>query len=154
MLRLVVATLVGLGTAACDRTNGVTAEPTSFDTVTVSQEDYVERANALCRELAQEVRDLAEKSFAELGRAPTTREVVAYERQVVELQRQTLARLRALRPPPADAEAVGEIYDSWARLLDRLEALPMAERGRTRVGGAARFAELARSYGLTECAPQ
>ena len=145
-----IATVVVLAAGLSGCNDDGATEMTRDDAL--SKEEYVERANALCAELATETKKLAEESFEGLERQPTEEELRDYQRRATELQRNTLVDLRALWPPEGDEAPVAAIYDELERVLDELEAVPAASPGQPGDVSLGRFQELANDYGLTECA--
>lgn len=140
--------LLGVGLSACSSGGGTERNGESSP----SKEDYIARANALCVSLGEDSERLADESFGGLDRQPTEEEVRAYDRRATELQRKTLADLRALPAPEGDEETVGEIYDELELVLDQLEAIPVSSPGQPGDVSLDRFRGLANDYGLTECA--
>lgn len=118
----------------------------------LSKEDYLARANALCVSLGEDSERLADDSVGGLDRQPTEEELRAYDRRATELQRKTLADLRALPAPEGDEETVAAIYDELELVLDQLEAIPVSSPGQPGDVSLDRFRPLANDYGLTECA--
>lgn len=147
---MALGALLVLTPAACDvRDTPVAQQETAETSTAMSEDDYVERANALCAELGREIERLAEESFDDLGRAPTREQERAYHRQSIELQQQTLAQLRALPPPEGDEETVERIYDQFERALEELGS---PSPSRDAAASVRRFDELAKAYGLRACA--
>lgn len=144
---IIAVIAVGTGLAACGA-DGAT-EPDGAQTLT--KEQYVERANAVCAQLGVESEKLADAMLGDLDRQPTEEELEAFEKEAAALRRQTLADLRALPAPEGDEEEVAAIYAELERVLEELEGLPAASPGQPGEVSLDRFRELATDYGLTEC---
>jgi hypothetical protein len=131
-----------------------------------SKADFVELADAICRNHQSRREDL-ESQARELG--PLTSKAQA--RQVADLLRKESANRRAeiselvdLDPPPADAGEVNgilellrteaDVIDTWAAAYDDLDAEAIREQ-QIRLGVTARrAAERARTFGFEVCGQQ
>jgi hypothetical protein len=135
-------------------------------TQVVTRADYIERADATCKNHQSRREDL-ESQASDLGRLNSKGKA----HQVADLLRQESANrkaevqeLQALQAPPADVATVNSILalvraetgllDRWARAYDDLDA-EQIRRLQIRLGlTAARAAERARAYGFEICGQQ
>ena len=160
---LVPAVTAGCGGGSSETTTQVTGQRSAAPQ---SRTDYLELADAICRNHQSRQQDL-ESQAAELG--PLTSKEQA--RRVAELLREESANRRAeigelgdLQPPPADAAEVNEIIelihteatviDSWAAAYDDLDEAAI-RRQQIRLGlTAGRAADRARAFGFRVCGQQ
>jgi hypothetical protein len=114
---------------------------------------FIAKADAICKEANDRIDALPEPQ--------TTEELAELGRQVLDLGREQLARLRALRPPAADEETINGAYGVIEEQLGVAEELvDAAEEGDLQgleelleQGERldARGDRIARDYGLKEC---
>lgn len=142
----VIAVVTGLAACGADPAT----EPDGAQTLT--KEQYVERANAVCVQLGVESEKLADAMLGDLDRQPTEEELEAFSKEAAALRRQTLRDLRALPAPEGDEDELAAIYAELERVLEELEAIPPATPGQPGDVSIDRFRERANDYGLTECA--
>lgn len=93
----------------------------------ISKEEYLRRAQAICRQDNEELEAASKKAFADLkqGEKPSEEQVEGFVRQtVVPMIRAQVEELRDLPPPEKAANQVDEIYDAVEVALDELEADP------------------------------
>jgi hypothetical protein len=119
----------------------------------MSKEEYVEQANEICSEAEGRLGEIDPQSMEEL------REQV---QEVEDTGREVLADLRELEPPEGDADRIDEMLGSFEGVLDRIpdileaaeaEDLEELEQITTDVQeDVTNFQEIAREYGLDECA--
>ena len=126
-------------------------DPSAGDDAGDPRAQYVERANSICAELGAETERLAERTFEGLEGAPSRELLREYEREATQLNRRALAELRALPAPPGDEQRVAAILEAAERALEAVARQPLADPGRPSPA-VERFNELARDYGLDECA--
>jgi hypothetical protein len=160
LLALLLPLAAGCGGGSDETTTGV---DTQLRPAPQSKSDYVELADAICRNHQSRREDL-ESQASDLG--PLTSKDKAH--RVAELLRQESANRRAeigelgdLEPPAADAAEVNEIVslvsteadviDTWAAAYDDLDATAI-RRQQIRLGvTAGRAADRARAYGFQVC---
>jgi hypothetical protein len=143
-----VAALIAAGMMACGGDDGEEAAEENG----VSRSQYIRRANNLCARLADDIEELARESFEDLERQPTEQEMRTYHEGVAQLQRNTLTALRTLPAPDGEEAQVTAIYDEYEHVLDEVERLPPTSPGAPSGVRLQRFREMARAYGLDECA--
>jgi hypothetical protein len=136
--------------AACGSNDGANGDTQS---ARLTKEEYIAQADAICQEANAEIDAVPEPE--------STEELAEYGEQVVEIGREQLDRLRALRPPEADEETINGAYD----LLDQQLAIADDLIAAAREGDLEQVQELlaqgeqlneqadqiANDYGLTEC---
>jgi hypothetical protein len=137
----IVALLVVL--AACNGGEGTT------------RAEYLERANRVCRNGAKQIAALRIPGRADVESMPQA------AAQVVAVQRQALARLRAIRPPKEDRNEVARWIALVDQTIDQAEVSAQSQRDgdiaralTANVNGAAldqRADELAEAFGLDSC---
>jgi hypothetical protein len=115
--------------------------------------EYVAETDAICERLSEDSVALVDETLGERNVTPKRLRVVSRESAVI--QRQALADLRALPPPPGDEELVERIWDALERAIDEISALSVDDPGEP--GGPAdvalnEFGALATDYGLGACA--
>jgi hypothetical protein len=159
----VLALLIPALTAGCDGDSPETTTQVETTLEPLPRADYVEVADAICRNHQSRREDL-ESQADELG--PLTSKVEA--RQVADLLRNESANRRAeigelgdLEPPTADAREVNEILellrteagiiDTWAAAYDDLDTEAI-RRQQIRLGETAgSTADRAMAYGFEVC---
>lgn len=154
--RAVAAVLVLALAAACGRdgAGGGAGGGGEAGGEELSREEYLERADEICRRGNDELEKASQEAFAAIpeGQTPTPEQFQDYARNtVVPMVRGQVEELRDLPPPEGGAAQVTEIYDAIDEALDELEENPSIL---TR-GGADLFAEadeLSRKYGYEVCA--
>ncbi len=127
----------------------------SGDPDPLSKTAYLEQADAICREAADDVAQIT---------PPSVSDVMAVEQaigQLVRIQRRALAELRELRPPEADEPGIDNWLDAVEETLDEMDkvraALLAGDSGvvaeANLAGAAANDAaeEQAVTYGIQEC---
>lgn len=119
-----------------------------------AKEDYLEQANAICAQLSARTAELADRRLGDRDRPPSEQQLSSYEARVAALQREALTELRALPPPAGDEQRLTEIYDAMEAAIGSLASVPPGAPGKPGDETVTRFSELARSYGLSECAGQ
>jgi hypothetical protein len=160
------ALVVLLAAAGCGGSKETTTQVTTSLPQPQTKADYVERADAICRNHQSRREDL-ESQAGELGPLRSK----AQARQVAELLRKESSNRRAeigelgdLQPPPADAAEVNQILelvrteadviDSWAAAYDNLDEAAIRSQ-QIRLGvTAGRAAQRARAYGFEVCGQQ
>jgi hypothetical protein len=160
------ALVVLLAAAGCGGSKETTTQVTTSLPQPQTKADYVERADAICRNHQSRREDL-ESQAGELGPLRSK----AQARQVAELLRKESSNRRAeigelgdLQPPPADPAEVNQILelvraeadviDSWAAAYDNLDQAAI-RRQQIRLGvTAGRAAQRARAYGFEVCGQQ
>lgn len=93
----------------------------------ISKEEYLGRAQAICRQGNEELEAASKKAFADVkeGEKPSDEQVGGFVRRtVVPMIRAQVEELRDLPPPEKAADQVDEIYDAVEVALDELEADP------------------------------
>ncbi|MGZ4688326.1 MAG: hypothetical protein ACXVKA_02050 [Acidimicrobiia bacterium] len=143
MKRALVGAAMLLLSSACGGSSGMT------------KADYVKQANAICRDAAKQVAALEAPSSADVASLPKA------AASVVQVQRRTLDRLRAIHPPKAGREQITEWIALVDQTIDQAEVSARSQRDgdlqravTANVNGAAldrRADQLAKSYGLTMC---
>ena len=118
-----------------------------------SRADWIEKANAVCAE--------GDRKAHALGEATTLEQLVPVLEGTLRVNRQQLAKLRRLRPEPAEHRALASILDGLDRInVAMVEMLAAARRqNQTDVDAAAarvktaaeRSDRLVAHYGLHEC---
>ena len=143
MRRALVGAVVALVVAACGGGGGT------------SKADYVEQANAVCRDAAKQVAALRIP-----GRADVTAMPKAAAR-VVAVQRRALDRLRAIKPPKSDRTEIAKWVALVDQTIDQADLSAAAQKHgeiqraiAANANGTAldhRADEIARAYGLRMC---
>lgn len=93
----------------------------------ISREEYLRRAQAICRQGNEELEAASKKAFDDVkeGEKPSEEQVGDFVRQtVVPMIRAQVEELRDLPPPKKAADRVDEIYSAVEVALDELEAAP------------------------------
>jgi hypothetical protein len=161
MLALLIPTVAaGCGGGSAETTTRASGQPSAGPP---SKADYIELADAICRNHQSRRQDL-ESQAGEIG--PLTSKEKA--RRVADLLRQESSNRRAeageladLQPPPRDAAEVDEIIslvrseadviDTWAAAYDDLDQAAI-RRQQIRLGAAAgEVADRAQAFGLRVC---
>lgn len=119
------------------------------------KDSFIAEADAICEQLGEDSVDLVDETLGDAGQEPTPARLRAISRQSADLQREGLADLRALTPPPGDEELVARIWDALERAIDELDAVALDDPGEP--GGPAdtalnEYGALASDYGLGACA--
>jgi hypothetical protein len=122
----------------------------------LSREEYVRRADAVCREY--------DKRLNELGQPSSIEELAALADEALPVAEEGVGKLRELEPPESLERRVGEWLERNDRNVDLIEALRDAARAgeETRVQELAAEAadnetaadRLARRIGLKDCAEE
>lgn len=117
--------------------------------------EFVQKANAVCRDGAAKISLLRIPGRADVASMPAT------AANVVAVQRKALARLRALQPPKKDRSKITEWIALVDQTIDQADVSAEAQRNgdiaralTANINGAAldrRADELARNYGLVTC---
>lgn len=93
----------------------------------ISKDEYLKRANAICRAGNQELAEASQQQFKDLkaGEKPTADQIKRYARDVVvPMVREQIDALRALPDPKDAGDQVDEIYDAFERALDQIDQRP------------------------------
>jgi hypothetical protein len=160
LLLLTLAAGCGGGSKATTTQVATNAGPPS------SKADYIEVADAICRNHQSRREDL-ESQASDVGPLTSTqkaRQVAALLRQESANRRSEVAEVRALQPPPADAATVSsilslvsaetDVIERWADAYDAGDAAGI-QRLQIRLGlTAGRAARRAASYGFQVCGQQ
>lgn len=146
---------VALMTAGC----GGGDEDSRADTA-LTKSQFIARAGAICRDVKRAHRPFADK-VDRLPRNADLKRVAPILEATLAESRKGLARLRALKSPPADEAQIDAYYGAAEALLRAHAQLAGAARSNDRATGdrvaAATGAlsdderRLARAYGLTDC---
>jgi hypothetical protein len=156
---LALALALGMIAAGCgdddDVTTSVatttTTEPGATDTAeTLSKEQWIGEADAICEAGDEEIRAAAEELFSG-GANPGKAEEEAFVTQtLVPAIQEQIDQLRGLTPPKGDVDEINAFLDSAQQGIDELEQNP-------RLAGTSRdplneTTQLAKEYGLQVCA--
>lgn len=143
----VAVTLLAIAPAACGGGSG-----------RLSKHDFVEKANGICAKSNAKIKALPPPDLADPHATPNIL------RRILAIQREAVAKLRALQPPEKDEPAIKKWLGFVERELDQATAEVRAlERGdrdgvdRANAKGArldSSAAELAIGYGVKRCATQ
>jgi len=144
-LAVVVACLLAAACGSDDDADG--------DGARLTKTAFIAKADAICQEANDRIDAIPEPQ--------TTEELAQLGRQVLDIAREQLARLQALRPPAADEETIDEAYDVIEEQLGVAEELVAAAEEGDLQGLQelleqgerldARGDRIARDYGLKEC---
>jgi hypothetical protein len=120
----------------------------------LSKADYVEQANAVCRQAAKKVAALD-------AAASDVEDLPKVAGEVVAVQRTALDRLKAIKAPKEDRSEIAKWIALVDQTIDQAEVSARSQRSgditraiAANTNGAAldrRADQLARSYGLTRC---
>ncbi len=83
-----------------------------------SKDDFIAAADDACRE--------ADERIAEIGRPRVEEDVLDYVAEAEEISADLVADLRALDPPGADEDEVGDMIDGLERATELLQPLAQA----------------------------
>ena len=144
-LAVVVACLLAAACGSDDDADG--------DGARLMKTAFIAKADAICQEANDRIDAIPEPQ--------TTEELAQLGRQVLDIAREQLARLQALRPPGVDEETIDEAYDVIEEQLGVAEELVAAAEEGDLQGLQelleqgerldARGDRIARDYGLKEC---
>ena len=84
-----------------------------------SKSAFIEEADAICRDAAEQVGPIAEEEFGE--GEPTAEEVLALVERLIPLQRETIADVRALDKPEGEEGVINDLLDQADAAADRAE---------------------------------
>jgi hypothetical protein len=144
-IAVVAACLLAVGCGSDDDADGEGAR--------LTKAEFITRADAICKDANDRIDAIPEPQ--------TTEELAELGRQVLDIGREQLARLRALRPPAADEETINGTYDVIEEQLGVAEELVAAAEEGDLQGLQelleqgerldARGDRIARDYGLKDC---
>ena len=144
--RWLAITVATLGLAAC----GGGGEEKA-----ISKDEYLKRAQEVCKQGSTELEKASVSAFPELkpGEKPTDDQIATFVRKTVvpEIRKQ-VKELRQLPPPEGAKKEVDDIYDALDQGLDKLDKDPKLLLSGTNV--FAKADELGRKYDIRVCAAQ
>ncbi|MGH9042542.1 MAG: hypothetical protein ACRDZ3_20190 [Acidimicrobiia bacterium] len=145
MKRALVVVVIGLALGAC----GGDGEES------IPKDDYLERARVICREGNEDLAEATQEAFKDVkqGEQPTAEQLETYAKDVVVPKvRQQVEDLRNLPDPKDAADQVEEIYDSFEKTLDRIDAQPSLLTDNPNLSELFKEADdLSRKYGFPVC---
>ena len=147
---LLLATAAALAFAACgdddDEGGGTT------------KAGFIEKADAVCAEAEAKTEDIV-RAKAENPAKPTPPEVLAVVKELIPVQRDTLAQIRDLEKPEGDEDQINEFLDKADAATDEVEqiddpqqAVAAVEASGTRADPFYEANQVAEEYGLQKCA--
>ncbi len=119
----------------------------------LSKEEYIAQADAICKQANEEI--------DALGEPATLEEIVTLAASAIEIQEESLAELRALKPPEEDEATLNEAYDLVEQQVEVGKQVKAAAEAGDMETIQTLIAEndpldeqadqIALDYGLTEC---
>ena len=142
---IAIALAVALAAAGCGAGDG------GGDRLT--KEEYIAQADAICKQANEEI--------DALGEPATLEEIVTLAASAIEIQEESLAELRALKPPEEDEATLNEAYDLVEQQVEVGKQVKAAAEAGDMETIQTLIAEndpldeqadqIALDYGLTEC---
>jgi hypothetical protein len=134
--------------AGCGGGGGKDTNTTS--TGPLSKEAYIARGDQVC---AHGTLTIGEAGRSQFGSSQPTRDQAIQFGQdvVVPSLEDTLAKLRALTPPPGDTAATSAVYDALDQAVNKLKQDPELFVQSGQGGAFDRANRLAQAYGFTQC---
>jgi hypothetical protein len=116
----------------------------------LTKSEFLKQGNAICKKGNKEIDQSANKTFSKNQR-PTKAEITKFaEDTLIPSAEEQIAGLRDLNPPSADEDQVNAILDEADSALDETKADPAIVASNKDPFKKAN--QLAKSYGLNECA--
>jgi hypothetical protein len=118
----------------------------------LSKKQFLKKANAICRDVAEELDAAAEEAFAGVdeNEVPPPEALAAFAQDAVPVLRAGIEEIGALEPPRADRKKVDKILKAYTEQTNALEVDPNALATVEDLSNKAD--KLAKKYGLKACA--
>jgi protein-tyrosine-phosphatase len=150
---LAIALVAAFALSACSEDGSATPEDEGGQSGPLTKEEYITRADEICEETEHRIQALEPPS--------TTNDLDDYADAIGEISDEGIGELRALRPPPEDAETIRRLIGNIERSVELLPEYARAAQSQD----AARFRQveaqlqeiadesvlLAREYGFQQC---
>ncbi len=122
-----------------------------------SKAEFIEEADAICQEGEERSQQIVATGFRD-PQNPTGEEVLALIQQLVPLQRETIADVRALEMPEGEEDEINDILDQAeaatdqvAEIRDPQQAVAVVQAGDTPQDPFYEANQAAEEYGFDEC---
>jgi len=113
--------------------------------------EYIKKADGLCAIGTFQIGTEARKRYGSAQPPAKEQKLFAQEVVVPVLRTQVLAKLRALTPPPGDAQNINAIWAALERGIDKLKANPGLFATENAGGAFDEANRLAQAYGFRQC---
>jgi hypothetical protein len=148
-----IALIAALVLAACSGNGSTSADDGDETSGPLTKEEYIARADQICEETEHRIQALEPPS--------TTNDLDNYAAAIAEISDEGIGELRALKPPPEDADVIRRLIDNIERSVELLPEYAQAAQSQD----ASRFRQvearlqeiadesvlLAREYGFEQC---
>ena len=151
--RIAIALLATVVLVGCSENDPASDSNGESDGSALSKAKYIAQADAICEE--------AETAINSLEPPATSNDLNDYAEEVLDISDEAVSDLRALRPPPADAEVLSRIVDNIERSIELLpdyvratqdqDAVRMRDLEAELQGIQDETTQLAHEYGFEEC---
>jgi hypothetical protein len=143
--RVVTTLVIALALSACGGDDGT------------SKDDFIEEADAICRDGEEKAQELGREAFAD-PQNPTREEVLALLQDALPIQRDIIAQIRDLEKPEGDEDEIDaflteaeQATDQAAEIRDPQAAVAFFQATETPNDPFAEADRLAQEYGLEVC---